>query len=1139
MERGIDVDNEAGVVVIGDGNDVVLGTGAPVRSAYREQVRRIAPPELVGREEELAELAEFCRTGTGYRWWRADAWAGKTALMASFALAPPPGVRIVPFFVTARLGAQNDVVAYVDVVLEQLAELAGEGLPALLTAATREAHLLRLYTSATGACAARGERLVLLVDGLDEDRGVTTGPEARSIAALLPYGVRDLPVVVSGRLNPPLPADVPEHHPLRDPSIVRLLSSSPKARAIRSEAERELKHFVEGGGLPYELLGLLTAAGGGLTADDLAELTDEVPYRVRDVLRTGPGRTFALRGEAYLLAHEELVVQAREMLGPRELGRWRGALDDWAGEWRARAWPDGTPDYLLHGWFPMLRAAGDPDAMAACALDAVRHDRLLAATGGDGTALGEITTAGEALLERGDRPGLVVDLLRLALRRAALRDRNGQVPAELPAAWAELGEVERGLALARGLEPMNRVLALCEIARVLHAEGDGRRARALLDEADALIRTVHGGSGRPFALRAVGSAWLAVGGADRAEEIAHELGELQGRRLLLDLIAFRCRVGEFPRALDTLRGETARLVRGRGFATVCGALAEAGREAEALALARSEYGSGRALALLRIAAASHGEEADALVDEGLTAWGHTGLLHDEGDLDTLIETLVAAASVERAEALLHRWPRADGWYAASYPRPPEARYSDDLSLALIRNLARHGACDRAETLTGLLASDSHRNHARVALVEAWARAGAFERIPPVLTELADSSGHPRAVRAAIGALGRAGRVEEAEALVVREADAADPRGLALRAHLVRALAGAGHGERAAALLGRVEEASRAPLSAESVPAVAAVAEALALAGHGERARTLTDGLEAGTDRKPNLLPVVRALLATGRFEEADGHTRETYAGQREYLSDLIVRARGAQGPEELLEEFERPAGRQGRPRRSGGEDVPRRPLPAPEGGVPTAEAERCAARARVLHEAGEDEEAVRELDRAVAAVRGALAHTVAPLLAVVEAQAALGRTAEADELLDEAASYVGYLDRRGAPLVARAFLAVGRREEAVALLRTPTAHSEDTVAPRPGLVRELARVGEYERAEHLLDGLARRGLARARAYADLALAHPDPARARELTALALHTGPWYEALPAVLRHEPGALPLVLAEADRLRRTLEV
>ncbi|MGW1927491.1 hypothetical protein ACWCQ0_53810, partial [Streptomyces massasporeus] len=39
-ERSVTVDNEAGVVVIGDGNRVGFGTGATVRSAYREQVRR-------------------------------------------------------------------------------------------------------------------------------------------------------------------------------------------------------------------------------------------------------------------------------------------------------------------------------------------------------------------------------------------------------------------------------------------------------------------------------------------------------------------------------------------------------------------------------------------------------------------------------------------------------------------------------------------------------------------------------------------------------------------------------------------------------------------------------------------------------------------------------------------------------------------------------------------------------------------------------------------------------------------------------------------------------------------------------------------------------------------------------------------
>jgi hypothetical protein len=269
---------DIGVAVTGDHNQVILAP--PIRSAYLEQVRRIVPRELVGRQDELAELAAFCiaETGPAYAWWRGGAWAGKTALMSWFVLNPPKGVRIVPFFVTARLGAQNDATAYVDVMLEQLAEIAGEGLPAYLTQATPDAHLLRLYGVAARVCAERDDRLVLLVDGLDEDRGVTTGPTAHSIAGLLPaVPAAGMRVLVAGRLNPPIPGDVPDHHPLRAPGVVRLLDQSPYAQAIRTEAERELKQLIEAGGLDYDLLALVTAAGGGLTAEDLAELTGAVP----------------------------------------------------------------------------------------------------------------------------------------------------------------------------------------------------------------------------------------------------------------------------------------------------------------------------------------------------------------------------------------------------------------------------------------------------------------------------------------------------------------------------------------------------------------------------------------------------------------------------------------------------------------------------------------------------------------------------------------------------------------------------------------------------------------------------------------------------------------------------------------------
>jgi hypothetical protein len=112
----------------------------PVRTYYQEQVERIAPPDLIGRERELAELAEFCTTqqpgSPSYMWWRAKAWSGKTALMSWFVLHPPPGIWIVSFFVTARFYSLNDRAAFIDNLMEQLLALLGKPLPLLLGSTT-------------------------------------------------------------------------------------------------------------------------------------------------------------------------------------------------------------------------------------------------------------------------------------------------------------------------------------------------------------------------------------------------------------------------------------------------------------------------------------------------------------------------------------------------------------------------------------------------------------------------------------------------------------------------------------------------------------------------------------------------------------------------------------------------------------------------------------------------------------------------------------------------------------------------------------------------------------------------------------------------------------------------------------------
>ncbi|GAA2821679.1 hypothetical protein [Crossiella cryophila] len=542
--------------------DVNLLTGVPVRTNYRHQVRRIAPPQLLDRERELAELAEFCTspaTAGRYRWWQAGAWSGKTALLSWFTLNPPPGVRVISFFITARLAGQNNRAAFLDNLLEQLLALLGETVPPFLTEHTREPHLLSRLEHAAQLCQDRGEQLILLVDGLDEDRGVTTGPDAHSIAALLPdpppAGMR---VLVAGRPNPPVPADVPQHHPLHAKDIVRPLAPSRAAKAIRREMERDLHCLLNGTPLEQDLLGLLTAAGGGLTKFDLAELTeltDCSPWEVASHLNTVTGRSFARRDshyqpeqspEVFLLGHEDIQLTAQDMLGPARLAAYRERLHGWAEGYRERGWPVGTPEYLVRGYHTMLTALGDLVRLTALVTDPGRQERMHEYSGSDSNALAEIVSVLAGQVERA-QPDLTA-ITRLAVHRDHLNDRHSDIPPEMPAAWAMVGQVSRAEALLQFLTPaharLDGVLALVEIVA----------DPALLVEATPLAK------GHKDLLR-LAAAHARIGDLDRAAAL---MDQVEGQaadaapedrsEILLDLALTRFRLGETESAIETITG---------------------------------------------------------------------------------------------------------------------------------------------------------------------------------------------------------------------------------------------------------------------------------------------------------------------------------------------------------------------------------------------------------------------------------------------------------------------------------------------------------------------------------------------------------------------------------------------------------
>jgi len=527
------------------------GPPTAARSAYLQQVQRIAPPDppgLIGREVEMAELAGFCMKPNlgSYVWWQAGPWAGKSALLSTFVLRPPRGVQVVSFFITARLAAQDTREAFIEVLLEQLAVLTGQELPSVLPEATREAYLLELLDVAAGGCQRAEERLVLVVDGLDEDRGVITGPDAHSIAGLLPArpppGMR---VIVAGRRNPPIPDDVPDWHPLRDPEIIRPLEDSPYARDVQRLSRQELQRLLHGTATEQDLLGLLTAARGGLCGPDLEELTGTPLWEIEQVLHTMAGRTFTRRAsqwtadtgpEVYLLGHEELHTAAYRYLGNHRLASYRDRLHGWADTYCARDWPPKTPEYLLSGYFQLLSTIGDLHRMVTCASDLARHDRMLDLTGGDAAALAEIRTALD-LVAAQDAPDLA-DALRLALHRDQLSDRNTNISTWLPVAWAALGLTTRAEALAASItNPQQQAEALIQLAEALTKMGQLQQAAVIASQAEIAAHAIPDQEMQERALTAVAETLIEMGQYQQAETAAHAITDLDQRAYALAAVA--------------------------------------------------------------------------------------------------------------------------------------------------------------------------------------------------------------------------------------------------------------------------------------------------------------------------------------------------------------------------------------------------------------------------------------------------------------------------------------------------------------------------------------------------------------------------------------------------------------------------
>ncbi|MEU8175585.1 trypsin-like peptidase domain-containing protein [Microbispora hainanensis] len=509
--------------------DVVPRSAAElVRTDYLMQVREMfAPDRLLDRAAELDELVRFCAGDRPYAWWQAGPWAGKTALMAWLVLHPPSGVDVVSFFVTARLPGQSDSEACLSALIEQLAALARGDPAAPPTAGARLGTMLRLLEETASRSREAGRRLLLVIDGLDEDTGTSMGP---SIASLLPrrppQGVR---ILVASRPHPSIPGDVASDHQLRT-LRPRLLDQSEHARAVEHLATLELSRLPMREPLQHDVLGLITASGGGLTLDDLAHLTGREPYEIEQVLRVSFARSVLGRTgipsagysdePAYLFAHETLRLAAHKTL---RLAAYRDRLHAWAAMYQNRSWPADTPHYLLRGYQHMLAEAGDLPRLVACGTDQDRHGRMRALTGGDALALSDVNLAQQHLLRQE-----VPDLTRLgllAVEQDHLRARANSIPAELPAVWARIGQPDHAEGLVSGISDWGtRGDALCGLVAASTAVGDRERAARLADEVHALASL-----GQPYARLYTLSRLAAVVDRDRARLLVDEAEGLIGQ----------------------------------------------------------------------------------------------------------------------------------------------------------------------------------------------------------------------------------------------------------------------------------------------------------------------------------------------------------------------------------------------------------------------------------------------------------------------------------------------------------------------------------------------------------------------------------------------------------------------------------
>lgn len=673
-------------------------------------------------------------------------------------------------------------------------------------------------------------------------------------------------MIVAGRPNPPIPDDVLADHPLLDDSIVRELAPSPHALVIRRQMERELKRLLHGTLIEQDLLGLVSAAGGGLSSGDLAELTGESRWQVENRLRTVAGRSFSARGsnfpsdgpEVYLLGHEELQVAALDMLGPARIDEYRQRLHIWADGYRVRRWPADTPEYLLRGYFRMLIDEYDVERMLACATDSARHDRLLDLSGGDTAALSEVAATQDTIITQ-DLPDLG-SMVRLAIHRDHLTKRNSHIPSELPAVWIKLGQPNRAESIAGSItNPATRVEASASVGTAMADLGNLDRAINVLDRAEQLIHSITNAKDQVRASITVAVAMAAVGEPDRtasilrrAEQIAQTMPNDYGQQ------------GEALRSVAEAKA-AGRLDRAKQNTTYF----DLERIAKVLTSLARDMAAGK-----QEHTAHWLKEADRIACSMSSPNGRVQAWI------SIADALAAAGELESAADFLDRAER----FARSQT---DTRHQAETLGTVAAALATAGDLGRAEQIAHSITSFEHRARVLASIADANAEAGELARAANVLEDAeqiarsaTDPDQHVRAwiflsdAMAAVGDLDLAADfLYRAEQIAISIAHPMHRSNTLVS--VVRAVATTGFLSRAEQMVRSIPDPGRQVEALGAIAAAAAVAGEVDLAARvlddaEQTSHSITTGLWASYKREGPLAEVVETVAGVGELHRANG-----------------------------------------------------------------------------------------------------------------------------------------------------------------------------------------------------------------------------------------------------------------------------